>query len=859
VSFLKGSRRIEVNYEHTPIHKTVGELWAEQRRPTPPPAANQPVNAKVPKPQKTPKAPKPPRPPKIPKEPKKRRAEGVAEGEPSLKRKRRKKDMAAKPQSVSPNGVAVPQEMASDQNCSSEGSAADTNPHSDLASPLLNLSAEEAARRRDVAIDLLSGSNINPGSLSSEQFNIFANQSPELQQESLKMLVKYGADRLRIVHPNKNGSGTDQPVPPEWQSADIAGKSTDAPGSKPKRSRKKSGAAVAQLDGAADSDIAAAAVTAATAKPKLTRGACKTCRSSKQKCDKAKPSCTPCVTRGVTCTYGLERKRASRAAKPGDEEIAQVEEQSILEQTTMTEPEPNIEPEDNEPDDLPSPGFYTEPAVLPPSQIIDPPVGVAPTFQSTGLYHHQVSGLSFPAGASPAIEETHDSHGYIASVNATAGAPLNSYSYPPPLTETNISYSEQPATTVQPMQQPGTGRQRSRRALPSGPPAPDRTAGLNGATAQTGSWQSMPNSPKMTPAVASNPSPRQQAKRAQPPTRNPAAAAYDDARQQSNWNATPVSAANEASYTSPSLPAAQVARAKSRQSIRNQSRTPVQNAPASRQPQAAQANQAHTGAASYPAASSVANSASVESYDYSQYSNNKTESTSNTVAYEPYSQQPTSTATSSYSSYGAYNSRSADGAATHSQASQTVASSYNATTATAPSTSHWLTANSSQSRTTQPFNHNTGSNGTSYNMGSSNATSQAQAQARAQALQGFSVRPQPPTQTKSVANAYGQQQQQSQRQQQQGFNTFSSQAQPSNSQQQNWYGYNAANNTSSTYNSSVGGSNAYPGASHSHGSNAGSRSYNQTQHQSMNLSSNTYSNLEGDQALYELLGRNAQH
>lgn len=709
-----------------------------------------------------------------------------------------------------------------------------------------------------MAIQLLSGRNIDPESLSPEQFNIFANQSPELQQESLKMLVKYGADRLRIVHPNKNGPGSDQAVSPKGQAADTAGQGTgQTPGSKPKRFRKKPGPAVAQLDGAANSDIAAAAVAAATAKPKLTRGACKTCRSSKQKCDKAKPSCTPCVAVGVTCTYSLQRKRASRALKPGDEETSQVGEQSIVEQS-IAEPEQSmVEPADNESDDLSLPGFHTEPAVLPPSQLVDPPAESSSTFQSTNLYH--ASGLSFPTGATPAIEETHNpptvSHGYTASVDATADTSLNCYNYPPPVPETNFSYSEQPATTVQSMQQPSTGHQRSRRALPSGPPTHDRTASLDGATAQTNSWQSMSNSPTMTPAVATNPSPRQQAKRAQPPTRNPAAAAYDDARQQSSWNAPPTAAANKSSYASPSLPAAQVTRAKSRQATRNQSQTPAQNASASRQPQVSQTDQAHTGATSYPVTSSVSNSSSVPSYDYNQYSNNRTESTNDIVAYEPYSQQPTSTAANSYSSYGTYDTRSTNGAATHSPASQTIASSYDATTVTTPSTSHWLAANSSQSRTAQSFNHNTGSNGTSYNISSSNATSQAQAQA----LQGFSVRPQLSTQTRSAANAYGQQPQQPQRQQQQGYNVFPNQAQPSNNQQQNWYGYNAANNTSSTYNSATGDSNAYPGASHAHGSSAGSRSYNQTQHQSMNLSSNTYSDLDGDQALYELLDRNPQH
>jgi ATP-dependent DNA helicase 2 subunit 1 len=65
----------------------------------------------------------------------------------------------------------------------------------------INVSPAEAARRREAATNMLTSAGVDPSSLSVEQFNIFANQSPELQKESLMMLVKYGAERLRIVHP----------------------------------------------------------------------------------------------------------------------------------------------------------------------------------------------------------------------------------------------------------------------------------------------------------------------------------------------------------------------------------------------------------------------------------------------------------------------------------------------------------------------------------------------------------------------------------------------------------------------------------------------------------------------------------
>lgn len=92
--------------------------------------------------------------------------------------------------------------------------AAGPSAQSDVhAHSILNLPPGEAARRWEVAIKLLNDSNLDPRTLSTEQFSIFANQSPELQQDSLAMLVKYGAERLRIVHPDKNEPDSSEPSP----------------------------------------------------------------------------------------------------------------------------------------------------------------------------------------------------------------------------------------------------------------------------------------------------------------------------------------------------------------------------------------------------------------------------------------------------------------------------------------------------------------------------------------------------------------------------------------------------------------------------------------------------------------------
>lgn len=162
------------------------------------------------------------------------------------------------------------------------------------AHSILNLPAGEAERRRETAIRLLAESNIDPKTLTPEQFSIFANQSPTLQKESLAMLVKYGAERLRIVLPDKDQSASESPAPPsqnqntEQVPADGAQQSataTDSPKRKRRASRKK---AEADDTGAAEDTAALTQADAGNRQkkpraPKLSRGACTPCRASKVK------------------------------------------------------------------------------------------------------------------------------------------------------------------------------------------------------------------------------------------------------------------------------------------------------------------------------------------------------------------------------------------------------------------------------------------------------------------------------------------------------------------------------------------------------------------------------------------------
>ncbi|RYP06209.1 hypothetical protein DL764_003301 [Monosporascus ibericus] len=84
----------------------------------------------------------------------------------------------------------------------------------------LNLPPAEAARRRETAVSLLTSKGVDPATLSAEQFYIFANQTPQAQEVSLEMLAKYGAAKLRIVHPEDNDqAGSASSTPAQAESA----------------------------------------------------------------------------------------------------------------------------------------------------------------------------------------------------------------------------------------------------------------------------------------------------------------------------------------------------------------------------------------------------------------------------------------------------------------------------------------------------------------------------------------------------------------------------------------------------------------------------------------------------------------
>lgn len=497
--------------------------------------------------------------------------------------------------------------------------------------------------------------------------------------------------------------------------------------------------------------------------------------------------CSQCLAAGLQCEYALAKPRPSRGPKAvGDD--SEVADQSHVSPPVDPElPEPveavqqhaehvHVEPEqaeaeaEDEPDDLGSPGFrhHHEPAELPQSDLVQPSMETPSAYtQSTGTYQQHDTGLTFPTAPQAAVHEV--SHqpsmasaamDYLSAGSAPAETPMNNFTYPPPATQTQLTFPEHPEPAAQHVAQHATAthqRTGSRRALPASQPAQNHVTNNSGAESHVNSWAAISNSPVIAAAVTNKPSPR--LSKAQQPAVHPAPRAYEDARQSSSWSTTPkptVQTTTAPAYQSPRQVAAQTAPAKSRQTNRPHTRTPVPAAPPAVRPAQVQVNQPVAKAPAYSSSTVASNPTPAAAYDYNEYPTSRAESSNSRVAYEPYSNHPAPTASTSYSGYDTYNPRQASSTASAglaNSASQTVASSYNTTTVTAPSSSQWgSTGTNTQSRNTQ-----------SYSASQPASTSTAYGgQQQSQNLQTFNVRPQPPAQVRAPPSTYSQHAQQPQ-------------------------------------------------------------------------------------------------
>ncbi|KAI1279162.1 hypothetical protein F5Y07DRAFT_387690 [Xylaria sp. FL0933] len=815
IAFSKSSRAIVVKYEHTPLHKTVTQLverfvpapipvridpHATQR--TPKPKRPRPADGESGRKQKTPKAkpssadggegsqkkkrtPKSKRPPP---------ADGV-NGEGSS-RKRRKTGKAA-----GANAGGVEDAINVQQSQAQPHSAANkTN------SPgFLNVPPAEAERRRQTAIELLSGKGIDPATLSPEQFNIFANQAPNLQTASLEMLAKYGAERLRIVHPDEKEQAESSNSTPATEQAtnSVPGAATGpAPGStstptkKPRNKKRKSDAPPTEVSIGNGAVIpleqdGGLGTTESALKPKArrrvrkTRGRCDTCKQRKVQCTKEHPSCSVCIDAGVDCIYlpPKPRRKSEKSSEMVEQEDSDLPEDGDIQQEAensgqtsapgplqshamvVSQPPPDIENEE----------FIPDPNIL--SGPVEQQTGTNQTVNTHTYYQHSHSEAGFPQlssaqEATPAAGTT-SMPGLTypqAQTNEVGTQPGTTVAYPSTSVQMQQSHTvstSQPIHTSTPHQQTQSTSLSNRKSLPTSQakqtPIPPPT--MPPHSPNWGSSATMHQPTSTSPTLAHQQAakrPKSRRSRAEPEPQG-----HDSLKQ---------AASQPTKYQSPMTrsPYQSAARVNSRQGHRSQTTTPV--ATNSQPPPQAPTttHQSTTSASSY---SIPATSNSVPHYDpYPQYNSNRNEqyndagneNSSSRITYESNSYQTnTTTAAPSYSSVPSYDYGRASGAVNPlSQALNDTSTTYSG--ATGSTTNQWPT---SQTRGTR-----NSTSSSAYALPASSAPTTHNYNTRASESRA-------PNQNTSYQQAHPQ-----------SYSSYPSQQsninQPS---QQNWYGFTATN------------------------------------------------------------------
>ncbi|KAJ0282892.1 hypothetical protein CBS470a_007609 [Colletotrichum nupharicola] len=860
IAFSKNSRTINVKYEHSPLHKTVGEMIERFRPlpPAPPPVPLIPAGDKKKTPRKrkveynedgTPKEPK-----------RKRKSVAVNEdGTPAQPKKKRKKKSDANAAEASADGAG-----AADSTVMTKADAAvQSNLHSQAN---LNVPPAEAARRREVAIRMLSDNGVYPETLSTEQFSIFANQSPDLQKESLSMLVKYGAERLRIVHPNdaaasSSTSASSTPPQPAVLEEPAASSESETPTKAKKKASRKS---------KSTTELEEELVPAPGDTPMkmISRGSCIGCRigklkvstvardtlhqTNKMQCDRTKPTCDVCEEEGRDCQYPLVKSAATKKKST----LTAVQVVSDDEDDAEADAEPEPEPDDIETID------YT--SNMPVANMLTP----AADTSTQDYFNSGPSDLTYGQGSSNDMGLSHAVNTYpepSATVSFTDQHAVTSFYTQPALTQTanytqptmdTTSYTQPAVAETVSYTQPAAKSPKAsrtstatRRSLPSGA----RTSTTESAVPLPSYAQNWATSPPKAPANTVSPTmttrqqPRSSSRRS---TQTPVQAAT----QQSSFNTTQQTAAHAAiqqqqqqhrpsptpqvaqsvtpAQVSPFQAPVQTARAKSRAGRRASTRTPVNTDP--RPTPSHHTVQQSTTVDTQP----MGNVSGYSNYNtkYSATSNNNAASDTR-LAYEPYTAQTTSATTSTYTSY--------DNTYDRSSTAQNTNIAYTPTNNSRSS--------QYQTRSSQSYNNTTPA-------ASSYSQTPTTTQQQTASLQSFNMRASAAgTHTRSSSNKYQQQQQQPSQQQQpqqtQSYGSYSSQTQQQSAQpdQHSWYGFGSST-TSSTPANAAGGYGTRSSTSNSYGSGTAnaSQAYQQQQHYGgLNMSGHNYTGTDNE--MYELL------
>ncbi|KAF5554693.1 ATP-dependent DNA helicase 2 subunit 1 [Fusarium phyllophilum] len=777
IAFNRGSRSITVKYDHTPLHKTVAEL-AAHFKPAPRqlgPGTQRLLEQQQKAKEKTPRKPRGEK--KDKKERKKRDSTVKAQDENGNPRKRKKKNNGASQPADSVDGPMIPPDYPGAPAIDGQnqggpsymnGGEASGNPgqqgfndypqglmgdattngissqqaNGQMASAAfpVNVSAAEAARRKEAATTMLSNAGVDPTTLSPEQFGIFANQAPELQRESLNMLVKYGAERLRIVHPgNKEGS----------TQASSSTQSSQTTSTGPRTTKELVPQSSAQSNANTDTETAVAQAADDTSTPKRKR----------KKMSKSRTACFP-LPKGETNLHRMATKtKKSEAIVIDDDDDDGDEEDEEVEQQEDAEGE-GSEQEDDEQQDTSQ--DYSYPQMNIGNMVTNTDATTQDTQPTQSNYYQPASGLVLPqpdpySTSSQAMSTSVPQRGNYSHNLPEVTQPMVHPAAPIPAPAGTIAPSETRRWTAFGSGSVGgsSATSKTRRSLPSEPsqanaqnmpanPQPSDWAQTSNTTMPTTTMASV--SPQMTYDTRSSGRTRQKNQSLTNDTPQQAAAVPNTVMQQAQARQSPVAAAAMMAQTrkSPYQQAA-VPRTTSRTSQRNQSRTPVTDQARGYQPPSDMAQQQNTRSSNH--------------YDTSHMSSG-----------------------SGYNDYGRYSSTSTSGS--H-QPPTTMSTSYQTTSSTA---NQWSNSSSRNDR----------SYGTNPSYQTPNIYAQTTAsKPTAASRQNFNMRSNTQQHTRASSGSYNQQQPQ---QQQQGYASYSGsahqsqQAQTSNQQQPpSWYFQNSHN------------------------------------------------------------------
>jgi hypothetical protein len=842
IAFSKSSRAIVVKYEHTPLHKTVSDL-VDRLLPTlpPPPVANGNVAIS----NKSSKAKRPP----------------PGEGEEGSRKKRKRGD-----KSVDTGEDAAPSENGSQP----QPAAVEPVPAGVHATSILNIPPVEAARRRELAINLLTGKNIDPSTLSPEQFNIFANQAPHLQELSLEMLAKYGAERLRIVHPDEKDQPASSTATPEQKNTPENGDDGAISASTPatidtpskKRSHKKPRplATNSPVEAVVESLVPHSTSMPTTdparnfSRSRKTRGTCDTCKQNQRICTKEHPECSTCIDAGATCVYlpPKPRRKSEKLANavvtedsntysPADQQ----HQTDYAQPTQITQPmEPVQSMQPMEPQSQAAQIGQTDPdndEFIPDPNILSGPIEQPSDSQRSAADYFQSHGseLAFPApnNSRPAPQTFTQSQ--MPRVTPQPSPALN-YSSTVQSEQTaqqswESVYPTQ-ASTAQPNQpsRQSTSRNSNRRSVPA-VEGPQLQRARNNPAAQVqpaSSWNNVLHSPVLSSQTGTNsPTVSQQQMSKRSRSRKSAGDSSPQVISETQIATTLPQAAMQQqnqraqAAQSPYLSAAHrpSSRAKSRQEHRSQTQTPVAKS-AVPVPQIPTSHKHTTSNVSYNAPKATSTPSTAPAYDsYVRYNATSNDQPSSRIPYEPnsYGAHAPTAGLNSFTAAPSYEyprSTDRDNVVNQALGDTSAFNSTGSSNANQWSCSQNRTpqSNTAPSRTTAPHNASTNTH-TPSSRPVGTRPSQHQ------------DTPQNPTYNQS--------------QQPHSYGSYSSQ-QPSTSQQQTqgWYNFNSASANTNSASYSSNGNNPTP-------ENTG---YNQSQRS--NVSS--YPGYTGGDELYDLLRAN---